>query len=222
MLINHFFAIFNLETWNLRDRDRDLKPSRLRPRLPKMGLETSLETETKSRDSITDRLTWSHGAEGWKGPSKDTRWMIVHCATFFKSLNPRIIEKSVSDMLIRIRLPFRSSFFICVSGCKLTYPAGYSTRKPVSDHSWRLIATVNKGAWVTFSDSDSAPVPKFLKPYPAPGLIYFKFKNPTPVQTPVSSGTSELLSLVSCFASHSKGIKFGDYFFDVCCVNEIF
>jgi len=46
-----------------RDRDpsrprprprRDLRPSRPRPRLQKTGLETRLETETKSRDSITD------------------------------------------------------------------------------------------------------------------------------------------------------------------------
>jgi len=37
-------------------------------------------------------------------------------ATFSKSLNPRNIDKSVSD----IRLPFESSFRISVSGCKLT------------------------------------------------------------------------------------------------------
>ena len=43
-----------------RDRDRnpsrprhDLRPSRPRPRLQKTGLETRLETETKSQDSIT-------------------------------------------------------------------------------------------------------------------------------------------------------------------------
>jgi len=39
-------------------------------------------------------------------------------ATFFKSLNPRKIEKSVADILIRIR--FESSLWISVSGCKLT------------------------------------------------------------------------------------------------------
>ena len=39
------------ETEILRDRDRDLRPSR--PRLQTTGLETRLETETKSRDSIT-------------------------------------------------------------------------------------------------------------------------------------------------------------------------
>jgi len=44
--------------------------------------------------------------------------MIVQCATFFKSLNPRKIDKSVSD--IRIRFPFDSSFWISLSGCKLT------------------------------------------------------------------------------------------------------
>jgi len=44
--------------------------------------------------------------------------MIVQCATFSKSLNPRNINKSVSD--IRIRFPFQSRFWISVSGCKLT------------------------------------------------------------------------------------------------------
>jgi len=36
--------------------------------------------------------------------------MIVQCETFSKSLNPRNIDKSVSDIRIRIRLPFESSF----------------------------------------------------------------------------------------------------------------
>ena len=44
--------------------------------------------------------------------------MIVQCATFSKSLNPRNIDKSISD--IRIQVPFESSFWISVSGCKLT------------------------------------------------------------------------------------------------------
>jgi len=33
---------------------------------------------------------------------------------------------------------------------------------------------------------------------------------------------SNPLSFVSYFASQSKGIKFGDYVFDVCCVNLTF
>jgi len=37
-------------------------------------------------------------------------------------------------------------------------------------------------AGVTFSDSGSAPVPKFLNPCPE----IFKFENPTPVQTPAT------------------------------------
>jgi len=41
-------------------------------------------------------------------------------ATFSKSLNPRNIDKSVSDIQIRIRFLFESSFRISVSGCKLT------------------------------------------------------------------------------------------------------
>jgi len=46
--------------------------------------------------------------------------MIVQCATFSKSLNPQNIVESVSDLRIRIRFPFESSFWISVSGCKLT------------------------------------------------------------------------------------------------------
>ena len=48
--------------------------------------------------------------------------MIVQCecATFSKSLNPRNIDKSVSDIRVRIRLPFESSFWISLSGFKLT------------------------------------------------------------------------------------------------------
>jgi len=46
--------------------------------------------------------------------------MIAQCATFSKSLNPRNIDKNVSDIRIRTRFPFESSFWISVSGCKLT------------------------------------------------------------------------------------------------------
>ena len=46
--------------------------------------------------------------------------MIVQCATFSKSLNHGNIEKSVSDIRIRIRFLFEGSFWISVSGCKLT------------------------------------------------------------------------------------------------------
>jgi len=37
--------------------------------------------------------------------------------------------------------------------------------------------------------------------------------------SPVSSEISDLLLFVTYFASHSEGIKFGDYFFDVRYVN---
>jgi len=46
--------------------------------------------------------------------------MVVQCATFSKILNPRNIDKSVSDIWIRILFPYVSSFWISVSGCKLT------------------------------------------------------------------------------------------------------
>jgi len=42
------------------------------------------------------------------------------CATFSKSLNHRNIGKSVSDIRIRIRFLFEGSFWMSVSGCKLT------------------------------------------------------------------------------------------------------
>jgi len=47
---------------------------------------------------------------------------MIDCAmrNFSKSLNPKNIDKSVSDIRIRIRLPFESSFWISVSGSKLT------------------------------------------------------------------------------------------------------
>jgi len=40
--------------------------------------------------------------------------MIAQCATFSKSLNPQNIEKSVSDILICMRFPFESIFWISV------------------------------------------------------------------------------------------------------------
>jgi len=46
--------------------------------------------------------------------------MIVQCATFSKSVNPKNIDKSVLDIRIRIRFPFENSFWISLSGCKLT------------------------------------------------------------------------------------------------------
>jgi len=61
--------------------------------------------------------------------------MIVQCATFSKRLNPRYVDKSVSDILIRIRFPFEINFWISVCGCKLpVLPAGYPTGKPDSDY----------------------------------------------------------------------------------------
>jgi len=44
----------------------------------------------------------------------------MQCATFSKSLNPRNIDKSVSDIRILIRFPFESRFWTSVFGGKLT------------------------------------------------------------------------------------------------------
>jgi len=51
--IKHFFAIFKVSRPETFETDTETRPEHSRPRLAKMGLETSLETETKSRDSIT-------------------------------------------------------------------------------------------------------------------------------------------------------------------------
>ena len=45
-------------------------------------------------------------------------------STHTSGLNPRNIDKSVSDIRIRIRFPFESNFWISVSGCKLTILPG--------------------------------------------------------------------------------------------------
>jgi len=49
--------------------------------------------------------------------------MVVQCATFSESLNPRNIDKSVSDIWICARFPFECSFWIIAFGWKLTIPA---------------------------------------------------------------------------------------------------
>jgi len=69
-----------------------------------------------------------------KRSSEDNKWMIVQCATFSKSLNPRNIDKSDSDIRIRILFPFESSFLISLSGCKLTILPDIQPHKPDSDH----------------------------------------------------------------------------------------
>ena len=70
------------------------------------------------RDYTIDRLGVM--AQKAENASEDNKWMIVQCATFSKSLNPWNINKSVSEIRIRIRFPFESSFWISVSSCKLT------------------------------------------------------------------------------------------------------
>jgi len=46
-------------------------------------------------------------------------------------------------------------------------------------------------AAVAFLDSDSALVPKFLNPELHQGPIFFKFENPTSVQTPAAINVTE-------------------------------
>jgi len=91
------------------------------PHLATPGTDSYWETWHNSTvQRLHHRQTRSHGAEGWKDASEDSKWMIVQCATFSKSLNPRNIDKSVSDIRIRIRFPFERSFWRSLPGCKFT------------------------------------------------------------------------------------------------------
>jgi len=80
------------------------------------------------------RQSRSHGAEVWRDASVDNKWMIVQCATFFKSLNLWNIVKSGSDIRIRIRFPFLKQFLDILIRLQTHYRAGYPTGKPDSDH----------------------------------------------------------------------------------------
>jgi len=51
------------------------------------------------------------------------------------------------------------------------------------------------------------------------GLKQPSLVNPVSSEISDLSGISGLLLFVSYFASQSKGITFGNYFFDVCCAN---
>ena len=91
------------------------------PYLATPGTDSCWQTWQKFRiQRLHHRQTQSHGAEGWNDASEDNKWIIVQCATFCKSLNHRNIDKSVLYIRIRIRFPFESSFWISLSGCKLT------------------------------------------------------------------------------------------------------
>ena len=64
-------------------------------------------------------------------------------------------------MRICKRFPFESSFWISVSGCKLTILSDIQPANRI------VIISAAEVAGVTFSDSHSAPVAKFLNPGPA-------------------------------------------------------
>jgi len=177
------------------------------PYLATPGTDSCWQTWSNSTvQSLHHRQNRSHAEEGWKDSSEDNKWMILQCATFSKSLNPRNFHKSVSDIRIRIRFPFESSFWISLSGCKLTIlsdiqPANriviisavhaymmWSQKfrltpvqsrfnkvrhRPdaVQSKSSPMLSSVkhpcklsSEVTGVTFSESDSAPVPQFLNP----------------------------------------------------------
>ena len=115
------------------------------------------------------RQTRSHGTEGWKDGFEDNKWMIVQCATFSKSLHPRNIDKSVSDIRVRIRFQFESSFWISVSGCKLTILPDIQPANRIVN-----ISASGIGGRSHFFRLRLHPVPKFLNQGQDPGLAIFQ------------------------------------------------
>ena len=114
------------------------------------------------------RPTRSHGAEGWKDASEDNKWMIVQCATFSKSLNHRNIDKSVSDIRVRIRFPFESSFWISVFGCKLTIlPDIQPANRMVIISGTHLL-----GWWPPCSFMGNSPCRECFAAFPLLGNLY--------------------------------------------------
>ena len=99
-------------------------------------------------ERLHQRQTRSHGAEGRKDASKENKWMIVQCecATFSKSLNPRNIDKSVSDIRVRSGARLKAVF-------GYPYPVsssqscGYPADKPDSDHLWQLLSRRSRQRW---------------------------------------------------------------------------
>ena len=116
--------IQSLETWNLRDRDREetwnLRDRNSEKWVSRLVSRSRPSLETPSLLRLHHRQSWSHGKVDWKDASENYKWMIVQCATFSKSRDLQNIDKSVSDIRIRIRFPSESSFWISGSSCKLT------------------------------------------------------------------------------------------------------
>jgi len=75
--------------------------------------------------------------------------LIVQCATFSKSLNPQNIDKSISDIRIRIQFPFESSFWISLSGCKLTILPDIQPANRIVIISGAYVVT-SVATWVVF------------------------------------------------------------------------
>jgi len=82
------------------------------------------------------RQTGSHGTEGWKDASEDTKLMIVQWATFPKvwilkiSIKAFQISRSVSGSSLK------AVFWISVSDSNLTILPDIQPAKPDSDHFW--------------------------------------------------------------------------------------
>jgi len=103
-------------------------------------------------------------------------------------LFPRVWILKISRKAFRIPLSVPGSRLKAVLDIRIRlqthYPSGYPDGKPDSDQLWSLSET--QVAWVTFWDSDSAPVPKFLNRVRIRVRQFFKFENLTPVQTPAT------------------------------------
>jgi len=104
---------------------------------------------------------------------------------FSQSLNPKNIDKSVSDTQIRIRFPFKSSFWISVSCCKLIIlPDIQPANRIVITSGFRSV----KQRWPE-SLFQTAAALLFQNLWIRVRIRvrkFFIFENPTPVQTPAT------------------------------------
>jgi len=122
----------------------------------------------------------------------------MQCATFSKSLNPRNIDKSVSD--IRIRFPFESSLWISLSCCKLTIlpDIQLANRIVIISDIW---SSVLNDRWPESHFQTRTPLmfQNFWIPDRIPVRQIFKFENPTPIYTPAT--IIDLTLIYPCFYS---------------------
>ena len=168
------------------------------------------------------RILWSAVASKWKSmPVTDWQQRGEHRLSYCQStvedrqaraFSRRMRRDFVSDGAWEKKIKFKPSAWIQTQRFILTNSTTYKTKREFkeknikfSDH-FRLKSMLKHEVWLQGAHR------KRIQGAHRKRSSYFPLE-------PVSSEISGLLLFVSYFASQSKGIKFGKYFFDVCCVN---